>query len=300
MTTIVGKTIAGCVITDLIGASVNSSVYRARHTKTGKRLAIRITAPIPDPDVRKQFEAELRAIQQLDHPGLVRVLTYDTFQKDAFYITMPILTGGTLQMRLKKQAAGELALPSLGELADFVERISAALDYIHQHNMVHCQLEPRNVLMDKSGKVFLADTGFARLYKIAFELSTTGAVVTSPYSAPEQWHGEKPVPATDVYSLGILAYHLLVGNPPFETDNLFKLMEMHLHDMFLPPHYVRSELPTALYQPFIRALAKDPEDRYDTAGEFAMMFRRAIAEHEGEPTGFFTTPLNADNPEQDQ
>ncbi len=284
----VGKTVGPYRLIDMIGGGTISYVFRAQHIKSGKNIALRMMSPSTKPDLLLRLKKELAAIKALDNPYIVPILDFNIHEKETLYMVMPLLTGGTLKERLEQREEAGVPLPSPGEVATLLARMASVLDYIHSLDMVHCQVEPQNILFDKRGNAYLADVGLARLFKITFSLRSTGAIATQMYSSPEQWRGGKQTSSTDQYSLGMVAYLMLTGELPFEATTLYQLMQQHLDEMIAPPHTIRNSLPASITIPLARALAKNPEERYTTVGIFHEEFVKTIKGFEGTPTEFFT------------
>jgi serine/threonine protein kinase len=203
------------------------------------------------------------------------------------------MQGGSLADRLKYRRVKSdhginIPLPSPGEVVEMLERVADALDGLHSEDMVHGQVEPRNIMFDEHGLAYLADIGLTRLLKIIYSLDATNSFNTNKYTAPELWDGQRPLPATDQYSLACIAYELITGRPPFDAPTIFGLMKQHTDDVVLPPHYVRDGIPADLALPFWQAMAKPPERRYHNIYAFVEEVRQAVADKEGSPTGFFT------------
>ncbi len=274
--------------TALIGGGTISSVYRAQHVKSGKNVALRVMPPSAKPGLLPKLKVELAAIRALNNPHIVPIVDFGVHEKETIYIAMPLLRGGTLKERLDRREEAGVPLPSPAEVATLLAQMASALDYIHSLDMVHCQVEPQNILFDRKGDAYLADIGLSRLFKITFSLRSTGAVATQMYSSPEQWRGGKQTSSTDQYSLGMVAYLVLTGEMPFKASTLYQLMQQHLDDMIAPPHTIRANLPASLTIPLVRALAKKPEERYATVSTFHEEFAKEIKGFEGNPTGFFT------------
>lgn len=273
--------------TYLFGGSSNSSVYRARHTKTGTEVALRIMN-IDSKSEEKLADCleELTSIQKVKNPYLIPIEDFGS-ENNVLYIAMRLMQGASLESRFQQRTNKDGLVPSLGETTHLLRRIANALDTIHEMGVVHAQIAPRNILFDEAGEAYLADTGMTRLFKLLFSLHTTSSFSTGNYSSPEQWSGERPGPSSDIYSLGCVVYQLVTGQLPFMAPSIFALMQMHLNDMPDLPHRIREGVPGSLTMIIIRALAKQPEARYQTAREFYEAFARAIEGHEGSPTDFF-------------
>jgi serine/threonine protein kinase len=280
--------------TKLLGMSGGNSVYYAVNQKTQEQVALRalrIMGKDAQTNVQtcKDILAELKAI---DAPHIVPILDYG-FEEEVLYMTMPPLRGGSLLERLTRhrEHPNEIEPPSLGEISTLITQLAQGLQALHDKDMIHGQIEMRNILFDEAGSANIADTGLIRLLKIIFRLDTTGSFTISAYTAPEQWEGSPLSPATDQYALACLAYELTVGKPPYSGKSIFDLMQAHMEDVVRAPHQVNKALPSDLAIPFWMAFAKPPENRHSSVTAFAESFASAIQGKEGESVGFFTQSL---------
>lgn len=278
-------------------SSGNSSVYYAVHQHTGKLYALRAITVSNEPyeETIAACKLELEKFTRLDTPYLVSLEDYGS-ENAELYLVMRAMKGSSLRDRLKYRYQKALdnvniPLPSLGEVMTLLQRLAVSLDDLHARDITHGQVEPGNVMFDEEGNAYLADTGLTRLMKIIYSLDSTSSFNTTKYTAPELWEGERPLPASDQYSLACVAYELLTGRPPFEAPTIFGLMKQHTDDIALPPHYVRDDLPADLAIPFWQAMAKPPERRFPTVQVFVKELAQAVQGKEGTPTGFFKLEL---------
>ncbi len=278
-----------------IGQNNITGVYEALHRDTGEEVALRLFYNVEQEDIREKFTERVKDVANLSHPALVPVIDHGV-TKDVIYLAMPMMSGSSLKKRLTlKQTITNHEnllpveeLPSLGEVSAMLDRLADALDYLHGRDMVHYHMQPSNVLFDIDGNTFLADTGIARILKVVFSLQATNAINTNPYAPPEQWAGEVAVAASDQYALACVIYELVTGRPLFQSNSIFKLMNMHMNEFLIPPHHVRSDVPANLTNVLVRALAKSPQERYATVREFATAFRETVSGYMGTKTDFFT------------
>ena len=284
-----------------LGHNNVSAVFRARHIYTENVVALRIISQAEDDADVKRFLAEIEHAARIRHRSLVSILDYGAEGENVF-IAMPLLRGRSLQQRLdylydkhgvdRRDPLPPEVLPSLGEVADLLERIGDGLDHCHEHDYIHHHLQPRNILFDEEGAAYLADTGLAKLFKVIFSLRATHAVNTHPFSPPEQWNGEKLVPASDQYAMAGIVYLLVTGKSAFHAATIFGMMDRHLNDFPMPPHLIRPGVPGGMTNVLIKAMAKPPEMRYKSMTDFVLDFRQAIFGHEGDASTFFTFPLS--------
>jgi serine/threonine-protein kinase len=263
----------------LLGRGGMAEVWRAADTKLGRTVAVKVihVAHAGDRAFVERFLREARLVASLEDPNILPV--YDFGEEAGLpFLVMPYLEGGTLRDRM-------LGRPTpLGQAASWVAQLAGALDAAHEAGILHRDVKPANVLIGKGDRLFLADFGIAKMLETQSGLTATGMVVGTPlYMAPEQAQGKPATPATDRYALGVIAYELLAGAPPFEGENPLSLM--HQHVSAAPPVLstkVRG-LPAGLDAVLASALSKDPSSRPPTC--------RALAEAIG--TYLRTSPSGA-------
>lgn len=290
-----GQTIGQYELQELLGLGGMGAVYRAFQPSLKRSVAIKILTPAlaQQPGYLERFNREAETAAALEHSHIVPIYDHGT-EDGTSYVVMRYLTGGTLADRMRQQGKTGAPLPSLGEVADLLAQLASALDYAHSQGVIHRDIKPSNVMFDDFGSAYLVDFGIAKLVEATESLTGTGVSMGTPaYMAPEQWKGEPVGPATDQYALAVMTYALCTGHPPFEAPTPYALMHKHLNEEPIPPHYQRPDMPQTAALVLARALAKTPEERYPTAGDFAEAFRAAIAGATGEQTGFFTVPVSS-------
>jgi peptide/nickel transport system substrate-binding protein/oligopeptide transport system substrate-binding protein len=220
-----------------------------------------------------RFQREAETLKSLQHPHILSLVAFGE-DNGAPYMVLPYMEGGNLADVLARQ---EGQMP-FSHVATYLDQLASALDYAHAQGVVHRDIKPANVLLDTQGQVFLSDFSVARLLDTTrTALTATGLVVGTPeYLAPEQANGEHVGPAADVYSLGVLAYHLVAGRPPFQGNSIAELIKKQTQDMPPSLRLFRPDLPPPAEAAILRALAKRPMDRYENAAEFAATFGQGL------------------------
>lgn len=244
-----------------LGVGGMATVHRAKDEVLGRQVAIKRLLPhlAADPGAAERFRREAQAAAGLNHPGIVTV--YDTgADEQGPYIVMELIEGETLAAKIGRE--GALEAP---ETAAIVRGAAEALDHAHANGVVHRDIKPSNLIVDGDGKVRLTDFGIARAMEDPTTMVTsTGELVgTLAYMAPETLSGEPATPASDIYSLGAVAYQMLAGRPPFQAENAGAFIAAIREEM--PPPLgpnVPSEIGAGVFQ----ALAKDPSQRPESAG----------------------------------
>ncbi len=258
------------------------AVWRARHAELETEVALKVMlAPVAGSSSgEKRFRREARAAAKLNSPHIVRVHDFGLHEGQP-YLAMELLQGEDLAQRL------ESGPPPLEETSGILRAVARAMDLAHQHGIIHRDLKPANVFLARQGAdvvVKVLDFGVAKVEGgEPSTASTTGAgVVGSPaYMSPEQVWGEPVSPKSDVWSLGVIAAELVLGENPFERGALAKVFQAIVSDDLPRPCELRPDLPPSLAPFFERALARSPEERFATASALAEGFAQAISEGGG-------------------
>ncbi|MGE5123962.1 MAG: serine/threonine-protein kinase, partial [Acidobacteriaceae bacterium] len=254
-------------IKSLIGQGGMSAVYLGYDPRSQREVAIKVLPPYYShaDKFRERFEREAFTIALLEHPAIVPV--YDMGEEDGQpYIVMRYMSGGSLADKLKR---GPILLR---ECVDMYLRLAPALDTAHSRGIVHRDVKPDNLLFDKYGNVFLSDFGLARLREtIGFANISDGSIMGTPaYMSPEQIQGDRQIDGrSDIYSLGVVLYHMLCGSVPFNGNTAASVMMMHLVNPVPQICAMNSSLPVSVQAVLDTAMAKNPDGRYQTASEFA-------------------------------
>ena len=263
-----GRQLGQYQVIEQIGRGGMAVVYKAYHPALQRYVAIKV---LPEELSRdswfvERFQREARSAANLNHPNIV--IVYDVGEtRGAHFIVMEFVEGPSLTRLLKQRGA----LPPR-RVASIITQIGSALDYAHQRGFVHRDIKPGNILIAADGTARLTDFGIVKPSE-GTRLTRTGSLLGTPaYMSPEQAKDAGIGPATDIYSLGIVAYELLSGGVPFSGQTV-AVLHAHLHD---PPDL--SVLPSALRPVVGKALAKEPQARYETAGAFARALQQAMME----------------------
>src|SRR5947209_2452297 len=279
---LIGKAIGSCVIEKLLGYGGSSAVFLAQQSAPERKVAIKVFLPRSTMNIQMQrdfyrrFLREAEAASKLGHPHIMHIYSYGE-QDGLPYIVMPYMPGGTLSEYMAKR--GPL---SLQEAQWYLKEIAAALDYAHEHGCVHCDVKPANILLDSDGHVMLSDFGIAHVMQSSdgptqpLTKSPEALMGTPDYISPEQALGQTLDGRSDIYSLGITLFYLLVKQLPFKADSTIALALLHIHEP--PPSLalIRADITPEIDRVVQKALAKEPDDRFQTAGEFSATFTQAV------------------------
>ncbi len=260
-----------------IGRGGMGEIYRATDTTLGRAVAIKVLDQryAEDEAVRQRFTREALAVARLSgNPSIVTI--YDVGEyRERPYIVMEYLAGGSLQERIKQGPVPP------GQALEWLEQAAAALDAAHREGVIHRDVKPANLLLDRHDRMHVADFGIASAAGLD-SLTQTGTVLgTASYLSPEQAKGERTTPASDLYSLAVVAFELLTGRRPFEGDSVAAEAAAHVTGEVPSVCEVNPEMPCELDPVFARALAKDPRRRYGSAAEFVAALRASIDDAAG-------------------
>jgi len=288
----VGTEIAGYRIEGLIGRGGMSVVYLAEHVRLGRKVALKLLSSelAENAKFRERFLRESQIAASIDHPNIVPIYDADEAEGTLF-IAMRYVQGTDLRGLIRSRALLEPA-----RVGSLVTQIASALDAAHVHGLVHRDIKPGNVLLTYEDHVYVADFGLTKRALSVSGLTETGQLVgTIDYIAPEQAKGDPVDGRADVYSLGCLAYECLTGEVPFERDTEVAVLWAHVQEPPPKASATRPDLPTGSDGVIAKAMAKHPDDRYPTAGEFAGDLGRALGVTGGEqvllePSGAHSRP----------
>ncbi len=260
-----------------VGDGGMAVVYRALDTQLNRIVAIKILRDTyaSDPGFLARFKREAQSAAGLSHPNIVNV--YDVGQDgDLNYIVMEYVDGGNLKEVINREAP----LPT-GQALEFAAQICDAIGYAHSRNLIHRDIKPQNILIDKSGRVKVADFGIAK-GQGDMTLTQTGVTLgTVHYFSPEQAKGLPATPQSDLYSIGVVLYEMLTGRIPFESDNPVALALKHLEEPPPPPRRFNPNIPPDLEQIVLKSLSKNPTQRYANAAAFAQILRNFESQAQG-------------------
>ena len=276
----------GVTLGQRIGRGGMADVYLGRHATLGRKVAVKLLHAhlLDDPDLQRRFQAEARAVAQLRHPNIVQVYDFDVAAGQP-YIMMEFIDGPSLDKLLQAYHRSNRLLP-LATVLRLIGQVAEGLDHAHAHGIVHRDIKPANILLRRgrgparteaekleTAEAVLTDFGIARVAH-ASTATLSGTLLGTPaYMAPEQVLGGEIDARTDIYSLGVVLYEALAGVKPFEPsgETPAAVLFRHVHE----PLPALEREPPQLQGVVERAMAKDPSDRYLTAGELWRDLRRA-------------------------
>jgi serine/threonine protein kinase len=283
MSSLIGQSLGRYKILEQLGEGGMATVYKAHDSRLDRFVAIKVIrtdqfAPNILNEMMNRFEREAKALAKLSHPNIVHVHDYGEYE-GAPYLVMEYLPCGALKQvpgtPMAWQQVSQILLP-----------IAHALAYAHEHNIIHRDIKPGNILLTEKGLPMLSDFGIAKILESdeAAALTGTGVGIGTPeYMAPEQWTGQSG-PKSDIYSLGVVLYELVTGRKPYKADTPIGVMLKQVKDPLPRPSEFVPDLPEGLENVILKALEKQPEDRYQNMSEFAAALE-ALAGGGNPPTG---------------
>ncbi len=273
MEDLTGKTLGQYQITGALGEGGMAAVYKAYQPGMDRYVALKVLPRhfASDPQFVKRFEQEAKIIAKLQHPHILPV--HDYGQQDSYtYIVMPYVESGTLNDLLRGKP-----LP-LDQIRSIMTHVGDALDYAHSQGVVHRDVKPSNILVDERGNCMLTDFGIGKILTGTTQLTRTGDVIGTPaYMSPEQGLGKDLDGRSDIYALGVILYEMVTGRQPYKAETPMAIIIKHINDPLPPPRKVNPTIPESIQRVVLKALAKDREDRFATAGEMVTAFEAALA-----------------------
>jgi ligand-binding sensor domain-containing protein/tRNA A-37 threonylcarbamoyl transferase component Bud32 len=273
-----GQNLGPYRIISQVGQGGMATVYKAYHAAMDRYVAVKVLPKqlAESAEFSGRFQQEARTIANLEHPHILPVHDYGE-SEGVTYLVMRFLDAGTLKDRLQTGS------PSLAEVDRLFSQLADALAYAHDHGVVHRDLKPSNALVDARGNLFLTDFGIAKLLAGSSQFTSTGAMIGTPaYMSPEQAQGLAVDQRSDIYSLGIILYEMVTGRVPYEAETPLAVVLKHLQEPLPLPSAVRAGVSPAIERVILRALAKEPADRFATVAEFQAAWKQAFQQAQSE------------------
>jgi hypothetical protein len=258
----------------VLGVGGMAEIYRAHDPRLDREVAIKVL-PLDlarQPGFLERFRREARIVARLDHPNIMPIYDFGE-ENGVMYVVMPLIEGGTLRDRIVKRGTC-----TLREAASILYQVAQALHEAHQHGLVHRDVKPANILMAPGERAVLADFGIAHALANPGEKGLTQegmGIGTAEYMSPEQASGEPVDHRADVYALGIVLFQALTGRVPFTTTNPFQTAYKQVHEAPPAPRSLNPHIPPAVEAVILKALAKDPAQRFQSAAAFGAALAEA-------------------------
>jgi len=283
----IGENVGPYRITAQLGSGGMATVYKAYHASLDRYVAVKVMhqALKEDPNFFARFQREARIVARLEHPNIVPVHDFSEHEGQP-YLVMRFVEGETLKARLQ---AGKL---TLAKVMDIMRPVCQALAYAHEQGVLHRDIKPSNILITPQNDVFLTDFGLAKIAQAGESTLTHDMMVGTPqYISPEQAQGRSDLDArTDIYSLGVVLYELLIGRVPFQADTPYAVVHDHIFTPLPMPRSLKSDLPEPFERVLLKALAKERDDRYASVADMLAALEKAVAESPA-PAPAIATPV---------
>ncbi|MCB0011909.1 MAG: protein kinase [Anaerolineales bacterium] len=261
-------------ITDVLGQGGMATVFQAHQAGLERPVAVKVMHHYLSSQggFLQRFRLEAQNLATLRHPHIVQVHDF-AVEDELCYMVMEYLPGETVAARLA-QLSQEQQLMAIADVIQIGVELGEALSYAHQRGLIHRDIKPANVIFGEQGQAILTDFGIAKLMTHDLQLTATQAMVGTPnYMAPEFGLGQRGDPRADIYSLGVLLYQLVTGRLPFIGTTPLAVIHQHIEKPPPPPSELRADIPAGLEKTILRALAKLPAERYQTAAEMVGQLR---------------------------
>ena len=271
MTKLSGRINERYYIIRTIGRGGLTTVYKAFDIQEKRQVAIKVLAPhlVLDPTFKARFNREIKILGQFDHPNIVPILDAGEYQ-GAPFLVMPFFSEGTLADRLRSHPLSPV------ECGRLINDISSALSYEHKQGIFHRDIKPSNILLNKKGKAYLSDFDLVYLSDTSQNLTGSAVIGTPAYMSPEQCSGGPIDARSDQYSLAVVLYQLTTGHLPFNAETPIAIAVQQINEILPKPRELNPELPEAIEAVLVKALSKDPGQRYPTIRAFNHAFQRAL------------------------
>ena len=291
-TSIEGQMLGKYRVLEPLGHGGMARVYRAYHSQLDRYVAIKVLRSdlTEDEEFLARFQREARAVANLRHPNIVQVYDFEV-QDTIYYMVLELLEGDTLKVRLADYRTRHEQMPR-GEIVRILLDVLDGLAYAHSEGMIHRDIKPANILLSRRGQAVLADFGIAQMVGGTRHTATGVMMGTLSYMAPEQGLESRSDARSDIYSVGIVFYEMLTQHTPFEADTPLAVLMKHLNDPLPLPRQADPAIPEPLERVLLKALAKNPDDRYQSAIEMAQALHKAAQEANLELPARISLPLS--------
>jgi serine/threonine protein kinase len=274
---LVGKKLGSYTLRRVIGVGSMGAVYLARQSYSRSEYVVKVfwhassLEPLQYIDFILRFRQEMELVASLNHPHILSVLEYE--ERDGFvYLVMP-----HVRVRNLESVQNSQKMLSLPEIADYLDQLASAIDYAHEHEVLHLDIKPSNILVTSNDKLLITDFALTKTMteRQAARIRQFKADMLY-YMAPEQVMGKEPGEEADLYSLGAVLYHMVTGSAPFQGETVVEVAKKHLQDPPPSPRSKRPDLPLAAEQVILRALSKPPGQRFSQARNLTTAFRSTL------------------------
>lgn len=274
----IGKTLGSYEILEAIGEGGMARIYKGYHAELNRYAAIKVVhwGLQEDPEFSERFRREAQAIASLRHPNIVQIFDFGQHQS-GYYMAMEFIDGEDLAVILRRARVQQSPLPP-EQVVNIIKGVASALDYAHNHGVIHRDVKPSNIMLNREDEPILTDFGLVML-PMQGSQATLGTVFGTPhYVSPEQAiSSADAVPASDIYSLGVILFEIMTGQVPFDDESPLSVALKHVSDAPPMPTSINPNISVQLEDVILKALAKAPADRFETASQLAEAVELACA-----------------------
>jgi ligand-binding sensor domain-containing protein/tRNA A-37 threonylcarbamoyl transferase component Bud32 len=288
MNELIGKRLGSYQLLEQVGQGGMATIFKAYQPSMDRYVAVKVLPAhfTQDETFVSRFTQEARTLARLEHPHILPVHDYGE-QEGITYLVMRYIQAGTLKDLIAQQGPMDLK-----EAARILEQVCRALGHAHDQGIIHRDIKPSNVLIDERKDAFLTDFGIAKLVAGTSQFTATGAVVGTPaYMSPEQGMGQPLDHRCDIYALGVMLYEMVTGQVPFDAETPLAILMKHVNAPLPPPRLIKPDLPEMIERVILKAMAKSPADRFQSAEEMGETLQRAVA---GLPTEVALPPATGE------
>lgn len=262
-------------IVSKLGQGGMATVYKAYHEALDRHVAIKVMHESfkEDSEFIARFQREARIVARLEHTNIIPIYDFSEYEGNP-YLVMKFVEGVTLKERIKER------MLTLKETIQLLDGVGAGLTYAHNRGILHRDIKPSNVMLDAESTPYIADFGLARIVSAGESTLSQDTMLGTPqYMSPEQARGDKILtPGTDIYSLGVMLFELVVGRVPFNADTPYTVVHDHIFTPLPMPSSINPEVPPSVELVLIKALEKEVKDRYASVEALVEAFKQAVIE----------------------
>ena len=285
----VGRRVGPYKLEGILGRGAMAEVYKSTHPNLNRDVAVKILHPFHTqvPGFIQRFRHEAQAAASLHHSNIVQVYDFSVTEDGLYYMVMQYINGLSLEeyLSLEKKPL------SLAKTFHFFRQIANALSFAHQLDTIHRDVKPANIMLDTRENAYLSDFGLAKIIGVTMQTQSGLGPGTPDYMAPEQVEGKNLSASADIYAMGVILYRMLTKNFPYTSDSWISIIKAKTSEAPIPPHTYLPDISWGVEEVILRALARDPADRFPDMASMLTAFETAVVEEIGEVPGVTRTNM---------